>query len=58
MQRHGVHQSLEVDFCRLTLMCGEGTLKSHVCILESTEHQRRERKNESKLSRAPEPTWQ
>lgn len=56
MQRHGVHQSLEVDLCRLTLMCGEGTLKSHVCILESTEHQRRERKNESKLSRAPEPT--
>ena len=39
----------------MTLMYSGGTLKSRVFILESTEPQRRERKNESKLRRAPEP---
>lgn len=42
----------------MTLMCSGGTLKPHVFLLESTEPQRRERANESKLRRAPEPARQ
>lgn len=55
MQRHGVYQRLEGDFSGMTLLYSGGTSATHI-LLESTEHQRRERENESKLRSAPKPT--